>query len=61
MVFSLRGTTVLRASMGRPSVPILAITPEIETARSLAMAWGVYPAQVETPSAQETFPDILKR
>ena len=40
--FTLRGSTVLRASKGRPSVPILAITPFKNTARQLALSWGVY-------------------
>jgi len=46
--FTLRGSTVLRASQGRPSVPILAISPFKETARQLAISWGVYP---ELPKA----------
>ena len=41
--FTLRGSTVLRQSKGRPSVPILAITPMKSTARQLALSWGVYP------------------
>ena len=41
--FSLRGSTVLRASKHRPSVPIMALCPFPETARQLALAWGVYP------------------
>lgn len=41
--FSLRGTTVLRASKNRPSVPIMALCPFKETARQLALSWGVYP------------------
>jgi len=41
--FSLRGSTVLRASKKRPSVPILALCPFKETARQLALSWGVYP------------------
>ena len=41
--FSLRGTTVLRASKKRPSVPILALCPFKETARQLVLSWGVYP------------------
>jgi len=41
--FSLRGSTVLRAAKGRPGVPILAISPFKETARQLALSWGVYP------------------
>ena len=41
--FTLRGTTVRRASQERPTVPILGITPFKETARQLVMSWGVYP------------------
>lgn len=41
--FSLRGSTVLRASKNRPSVPIMALCPFKETARQLVMSWGVYP------------------
>lgn len=41
--FSLRGSTVLRASKNRPSVPIMALCPFPETARQLAICWGVYP------------------
>ena len=41
--FSLRGTTVMRASKMRPTVPILALCPFKETSRQLALSWGVYP------------------
>lgn len=41
--FSLRGSTCLQASKGRPGVPILAISPFAETARQLSLSWGVYP------------------
>lgn len=41
--FTLRGTTVRRASQERATVPILAITPFKETSRQLVMSWGVYP------------------
>jgi pyruvate kinase len=43
VTFSLRGSTVLRASKMRPSVPILALCPFKETSRQLALSWGVYP------------------
>ncbi|GMI35444.1 hypothetical protein TeGR_g9013 [Tetraparma gracilis] len=46
--FTLRGSTVMRASKGRPSVPILAITPFRATSRQLALSWGVYAAVTET-------------
>lgn len=41
--FSLRGSTVQRASKMRPSVPIMALCPFKETSRQLALSWGVYP------------------
>lgn len=43
VTFTLQGSTALRASQERPPVPILAITPFKETARQLALSWGVYP------------------
>lgn len=41
--FTVGGTTALKASKKRPEVPILAISPVKETARQLAISWGVYP------------------
>ena len=41
--FSLRGSTVHRASKNRPTVPIMALCPFKETARQLVLSWGVYP------------------
>ncbi|KAL3904456.1 MAG: hypothetical protein SGILL_010061 [Bacillariaceae sp.] len=41
--FSLRGSTVQRASRKRPGVPIMALCPFKETARQLTLSWGVYP------------------
>ncbi|WP_418321325.1 pyruvate kinase [Piscinibacter sakaiensis] len=35
------GHTSLRTARERPEAPILSLTPKIETARRLAMAWGV--------------------
>ena len=43
VVFTTMGTTVRRASKGRPGVPILALTQSEDTARALALSWGVYP------------------
>mmetsp|Transcript_24583 Transcript_24583/g.46203 ORF Transcript_24583/g.46203 Transcript_24583/m.46203 type:complete len:581 (-) Transcript_24583:73-1815(-) len=56
--FTLRGSTVLRASKGRPSVPILAITPFKNTARQLALSWGVYAAVTETED--DEFSTVLR-
>jgi pyruvate kinase len=41
VVFTKSGTTVLRASRDRPTVPILAATSSAPTARFLTLAWGV--------------------
>ena len=42
VTFTRTGSTTLRASRMRPSVPILGLTPELKTARRLALAWGVH-------------------
>ena len=36
------GHTSLRAARERPQAPILSLTPRVETARRLALAWGVH-------------------
>jgi len=36
------GSSSLRASRERPKAPILSLTPSLETARRLSVAWGVY-------------------
>jgi pyruvate kinase len=36
------GTTALKAARERPSVPILALTPIVETARRLSFVWGLH-------------------
>jgi pyruvate kinase len=40
------GSTTLRAARERPGVPILGLTPYVEIARRLALAWGVHAFQV---------------
>jgi pyruvate kinase len=42
VTFTRTGSTTLRASRMRPSVPILGLTPDLKTARRLALAWGVH-------------------
>jgi len=41
------GFTARTVASYRPSVPILAVTPETETFRQLALIWGVVPVRVE--------------
>ncbi|MFW6077846.1 MAG: pyruvate kinase alpha/beta domain-containing protein, partial [Hyphomicrobiales bacterium] len=36
------GSTGLRAARERPSVPIVALTPQIGTGRRLAVVWGLH-------------------
>ncbi|GLK89583.1 pyruvate kinase [Pseudomonas turukhanskensis] len=36
------GSSSLRASRERPKAPILSLTPNIQTARRLTVAWGIY-------------------
>lgn len=45
--FTSSGFTARTVASYRPSVPILAVTPEPETFRQLALVWGVVPALVE--------------
>jgi pyruvate kinase len=45
VTFTNTGITTLRAARERPEAPILAITPEITTARKLALVWGVHSVQ----------------
>jgi len=54
--FSLRGSTVLKASKFRPTTPIMAICPFVEKARQLTLAWGVYP---DLPTTQFGFNGIV--
>lgn len=41
------GQTSLRAARERPEAPILSLTPNIATARRLALAWGIHSVRIE--------------
>ena len=58
VAYSMTGSTTLRASRVRPEVPILGLTPRIESARRLALAWGVH--SVHTEDAQD-FIDMVHK
>ncbi len=45
VTFSSTGSTTLRAARERPTVPIIGLTPRVDTARRLALVWGVHSAQ----------------
>ncbi|CAB1101037.1 unnamed protein product [Ectocarpus sp. CCAP 1310/34] len=59
VVFTSRGTTVQKAAQLRPNVPVMGVTPNIETARGLALTWGVYPAVIEPDSDDVNFRMML--
>ena len=42
VTYTTSGSTALRAARERPDVPILGISPNLNTARRLALAWGVH-------------------
>ena len=42
VTYTTSGSTALRAARERPDVPILGISPNLNTARSLALVWGVH-------------------
>ena len=50
IAFTKGGGTALSISKLRPKVPIIAACYNIETARWLAMAWGVYPIVIAEPT-----------
>ena len=56
--YTTSGSTGLRASRERPHVPIMVLTPSRDTARRLAIAWGVH--CVETEDAN-SFRDMVDR
>jgi len=43
--YTTSGATALRAARERPNVPVLVLTSKIETARRLAVAWGLHCVQ----------------
>jgi pyruvate kinase len=51
--FTSSGTTVARISRKRPSLPILAITPELQVARRMALMWGAHSVHSEDAHSYE--------
>ena len=52
------GSTTLRAARERPDVRILCLTPNLDTARRMTLAWGVHPVQTEDA---HSFGDMVAR
>ncbi|MEO9336491.1 pyruvate kinase [Mesorhizobium sp. SB112] len=51
VTYTASGTTGLRAARERPQVPIIALSPIVETARRLSLVWGTH--CVVTPDASD--------
>jgi pyruvate kinase len=49
IAYTRSGATSVRAARERPNVPILGITPELATARRLALVWGVHSIYSDAP------------
>ena len=47
VTFTSSGSTSLRAARVRPEAPILSLTPNLTTARMLALVWGVHSVQTD--------------
>ncbi len=56
ITYTTSGSTTLRAARERPRVPIMGLTPDIKTARRLALSFGVHP--VHTQDVQ-TFSEMV--
>jgi len=52
------GSTTLRAARERPDVRILCLTPNLDTARRMTLAWGVHPVRTEDA---HSFGDMVAR
>src|SRR4051812_38917578 len=47
VTYTASGTTALRAARERPAAPILSLTPDLPTARRLALVWGTHAVHVQ--------------
>ncbi|HMV32404.1 MAG TPA: pyruvate kinase alpha/beta domain-containing protein, partial [Gemmatimonadales bacterium] len=54
LCFTSSGFTARKVATYRPTVPIVAATPEAETYRHLALVWGVLPIQTAHSSDYDT-------
>ena len=45
VAYTTSGYSALRMARERPQSPIIGMTPEVTTARRLALAWSVYPVR----------------
>ena len=58
VTYTTSGSTALRAARERPQVPILVLTPSLDTARRLALVWGVHCIHTEDATG---FTDMVEK
>ena len=58
IAYTTTGSTALRTARERPTVPILCLTPKVETARRLALAWGVHCVETRNPASFDDMVDL---
>jgi pyruvate kinase len=58
VTFTRSGFTSLRAARERPQAPIVSVTPDLATARRLALAWGVH--SVHVPHDVDDVPGMVQ-
>jgi pyruvate kinase len=59
--FTMSGSTARRIARERPSVPIMVLTPKLETARRLGLLWGVHAVHTRDVASFEEMVAKAKR
>ncbi|MEM7194871.1 MAG: pyruvate kinase [Pseudomonadota bacterium] len=60
VTYTASGSTSLRAARERPQAPILSLTPKVETARYLSLAWGVHGVVVDVANENAAVSDVIE-
>jgi len=59
VTYTASGSTTLRAARERPHAPILSLTPLVQTARHLSIAWGVHAVAVDVANEAAEVDDVI--
>ena len=59
VTYTSSGSTSLRAARERPQAPILSLTPDMEIARYLTIAWGVHPVLVDVANEDAALMQVI--
>ncbi len=60
VTYTSSGSTSIRAARERPDAPILGITPNLQTARYLTMAWGVHPVVTDIANVDAALLSVIE-